>query len=159
MLTQKTLLTMKANGMRQLFSKILTVMVACSLVLSCKQEPLKDDADAFVGTYKASVIENFRWGSDSGILTPTGTFIITKVSATRVKASGFISAYGEVDGKIVYFEPVSSTDSEGTITTVFQQGVLKGKVLTFSMVSTGQLKYNGRMYPYSATSSATCIKQ
>ena len=129
------------------------------MAYSCSPESLKDDADDFIGTYKASVIENVRWGADSGTLTPTGTFFISKVSATRVKVSGYIDTYGEVNGKTVYFESMYNSDSEGYITTVFQQGILNGNVLTFSTTSTGQLKYNGTMYPYSATSSWTAIKQ
>lgn len=127
--------------------------------ISCSLEALKDDSDDFVGTYKASVIENVRWGSDSGTLTPTGTFYISKVSANRVQVTGYINTYGEVNGKTVYFESMYDSDSEGYITTVFQQGILNGNVLTFSTTSTGQLKYNGKMYPYSATSSWTAIRQ
>ncbi|MBR5384846.1 MAG: hypothetical protein IK143_03110 [Bacteroidales bacterium] len=127
--------------------------------ISCSPEALKDDADDFVGIYKASVIENVRWGSDSGTLTPTGTFYISKVSANRVQVTGYINTYGEVNGKTVYFESMYDSDSEGYITTVFQQGILNGNVLTFSTTSTGQLKYNGKMYPYSATSSWTAIRQ
>lgn len=127
--------------------------------ISCSLEALKDDSDDFVGTYKASVIENVRWGSDSGTLTPTGTFYISKVSANRVQVTGYINTYGEVNGKTVYFESMYDSDSEGYITTVFQQGILNGNVLTFSTTSSGQLKYNGKMYPYSATSSWTAIRQ
>ena len=61
--------------------------------------------------------------------------------------------------KTVYFESMTNPDSEGTITTVFQQGIRNGNVLTFSTSSSGQLKYNGKMYPYSATSSWSCIRQ
>ena len=135
------------------------VITASFLTNSCSPDALKDDADDFVGTYKASVIENVRWGSDGGTLTPTGTFFITKVSASRVKVSGYIDTYGEVNGKTVYFESMYNSDLEGYITTVFQQGILNGNVLTFSTTSTGQLKYNGILYPYSATSSWTAIKQ
>ena len=135
------------------------LMVALFMGSSCNPESLKDDADDFVGTYNASVVENVRWGSDSGSLTSTGTFFISKVSATRVKASGYINTYGEVNGKTIYFESMTNTGSDGTITTVFQQGIMNGSVLTFSTTSGGQLKYNGKMYPYSATSSWTCIRQ
>ena len=137
----------------------LTVIAFSFLANSCSPDSFKDDADDFVGTYKASVIENVRWGSDGGTLTPTGTFYISKVSASRVKVSGYIDTYGEVNGKTVYFESMYDSDSEGYITTVFQQGILNGNVLTFSTTSTGQLKYNGKMYPYSASSSWTAIKQ
>lgn len=136
-----------------------SIFLSALFAISCSPDALKDDADNFVGTYKASVIENVRWGSDSGTLTPTGTFYISKVSANRVKVTGYINTYGEVNGKTVYFESMYSSDSEGYITTVFQQGILNGNVLTFSTTSTGQLKYNGKMYPYSATSSWTAIRQ
>ena len=136
-----------------------SIFLSAFFAISCSPDALKDDADDFVGTYKASVIENVRWGSDSGTLTPTGTFYISKVSANRVIVTGYINTYGEVNGKTVYFESMYSSDSEGYITTVFQQGILNGNVLTFSTTSTGQLKYNGKMYPYSATSSWTAIRQ
>ena len=136
-----------------------TVIAASILTNSCSPEAFKDDADDFVGTYKASVIDNVHWGSDGGTLTPTGTFYISKVSASRVKVSGYIDTYGEVNGKTVYFESMYNSDSEGNMTTVFQQGILNGNVLTFSTTSTGQLKYNGILYPFSATSSWTAIKQ
>lgn len=136
-----------------------SIFLSAFFAISCSPDALKDDADDFVGTYKASVIENVRWGSDSGTLTPTGTFYISKVSANRVQVTGYINTYGEVNGKTVYFESMYDSDSEGYITTVFQQGILNGNVLTFSTTSTGQLKYNGKMYPYSATSSWTAIRQ
>lgn len=94
-----------------------TVIAFSFLANSCSPDSFKDDADDFVGTYKASVIENVRWGSDGGTLTPTGTFYISKVSASRVKVSGYIDTYGEVNGKTVYFESMYDSDSEGYITT------------------------------------------
>ena len=112
-----------------------SIILSAFFAISCSPDALKDDADDFVGTYKASVIENVRWGSDSGTLTPTGTFYISKVSANRVKVTGYINTYGEVSGKTAYFESMYSSDSEGYITTVFQQGILNGNVLTFSTTS------------------------
>lgn len=52
--------------------------------------------------YHYALDENDRWGSDSGTLTPTGTFYISKVSANRVQVTGYINTYGEVNGKTVY---------------------------------------------------------
>ena len=141
---------------RCVLSLLLTLFAVFCVFSSCVFD---DDADAFVGTYNVSVIENIRWGNDSGTTTPTGSFMISKVSASKVKVSGFIDTYGEVSGQTIFFESVFDSASEGSLTTVFQPGFLNGNVLTFSSTSTGQLKYNGRLYPYSSTGSWTAIKQ
>lgn len=118
-----------------------------------------DDADAFVGTYNVSVVEHVVWGGDSGTLTNTGTLVITKISANRVQTSGFFRTQGEVTGKTVYFEAMHSSDSEGYMDDVFGPGNLNGNVLTVTGNTTGQLKYNGVLYPYRRTAEITAIKQ
>lgn len=135
---------MKNQSIVRIIKAIALVVITLFSILSCAKKPLEDSAEDFVGEYKASVIDNVRWGSDSGTLTGTGTFYISKVSSSRVKVSGYINTYGEVNGKMIYFESITNTDSEGTITTVFQQGILNGNVMTFSSTSTGQLSYMER---------------
>lgn len=137
------------------FAFSVVLMPVLLIAFSCNPDSMKDDADAFVGTYKASAIEYFRWGADSGTLTPMGTIYISKVSSNRIKVSGYLDTYGEVSGKTVYFESTYNSDSAGYLTTVFQQGILSGNVLTFSTTSTGQLKN----YPYSATASWAAIRE
>ena len=91
--------------------------------------------------------------------TNTGTLMITKISATRVQTSGFFRTQGEVTGKTVYFEAMHSSDSEGYTDDVFGPGTLNGNILTVTGNTTGQLKYNGKLYPYRRTAEITAIKQ
>lgn len=123
---------------------------------SCTKE---NNADAFVGIYNVSVVENVTWGNSSGTLTDSGVLSITKVSGSRVKLSGFISTYGEVTGSSIYLESSTASDASGTITTVFGTGILSGNVLSLSATSTGQLKSNGVFYPFTSFDRFTCIKQ
>lgn len=135
--------------------------IACILLFtSCSKGTLGvDDADAFVGNYSVSVIENVVWGYDSGTLNDNGTFVITKLSANRVQVRGYIWAEGEVVGASLYLEGSSSSDSAGYFTTSYGVGNLNGNVLTFTANQTGQLASNGVMYPYRNTSYFTAIKQ
>lgn len=118
-----------------------------------------DNAEEFVGTYNVSTVEHVTWGNDSGSLTDTGVLTITKVSKNRVKTSGYFSTEGEINGNNVYFESMSASDSYGHTTTVFGIGTLNGNVLSFTCTSSGQLAYNGVMYPYYSTAQMTCIRQ
>ena len=139
--------------------KKLTIAL-CILLLafatSCTKE---DNAEAFVGTYNVSTVEHVTWGNDSGSLTDTGVLTITKVSNNRVRTSGYFTTEGEISGKIVYFESMSSSDSYGHTTTVFGTGTLNGNVLSFTCTSSGQIAYQGVMYPYYSTAQMTCIRQ
>ena len=126
------------------------------IATSCTKE---GNADAFVGVYNVSTVEHVTWGNDSGSLTDTGVLIITKVSKNRVKTSGYFSTDGEINGNNVYFESISASDPAGHTTTVFGTGILSGNVLSFTCTSSGQLAYNGVMYPYYSTAQMTCIRQ
>ena len=86
---------MKYFYSRFLLTPFNILVLLCLSSISCNKEIPHDDADDFVGTYKASVIDNVRWGGDSGTVTDTGTIYITKLSATRVKALGYINTDGE----------------------------------------------------------------
>ncbi len=132
----------------------------CTLLLAVATSCTKDgNADAFVGTYNVSTVENVTWGNDSGSLTDTGVLTIVKVSKNRVRTSGYFSTEGEVNGNNVYFESMSASDSYGHTTTVFGTGTLNGNVLFFTCTSSGQLAYNGVLYPYYSTAQMTCIRQ
>lgn len=132
----------------------------CTLLLAVATSCSKDgNADAFVGTYNVSTVENVTWGNDSGSLTDTGVLTIVKVSKNRVRTSGYFSTEGEVNGNNVYFESMSASDSYGHTTTVFGTGTLNGNVLFFTCTSSGQLAYNGVLYPYYSTAQMTCIRQ
>ena len=132
----------------------------CTLLLAVATSCSKDgNADAFVGTYNVSTVENVTWGNDSGSLTDTGVLTIVKVSKNRVRTSGYFSTEGEVNGNNVYFESMSASDSFGHTTTVFGTGTLNGNVLFFTCTSSGQLAYNGVLYPYYSTAQMTCIRQ
>lgn len=143
---------------RFIFKELLVIILIVSNIACVKEK--SGDADAFVGTYNVSTIENVVWGSGSGTLADNGILYISKISSTRVKASGYFNTEGEVVGKSLYLN--SKTDSDpsfGTITTSFSEGILNGNVLTISTVSSGQLGENGVLYPYRATAQHTCIKQ
>ena len=127
-----------------------------AVATSCSKD---GNADAFVGTYNVSTVENVTWGNDSGSLTDTGVLTIVKVSKNRVRTSGYFSTEGEVNGNNVYFESMSASDSYGHTTTVFGTGTLNGNVLFFTCTSSGQLAYNGVLYPYYSTAQMTCIRQ
>ena len=133
-----------------LFTLLLAVATSCS----------KDgNADAFVGTYSVSTVEHVTWGNDSGSLTDTGVLTITKVSNNRVRTSGYFRTEGEISGNNVYFESMTASDSSGHTTTVFGTGTLNGNVLSFTCTSSGQLAYQGVLYPYYSTAQMTCIRQ
>lgn len=135
-------------------------VVLCALFVVFATSCTKDgNAEAFVGTYNVSTVEHVTWGNDSGTLTDTGILYITKVSSNRVRTSGYFSTEGEVVGNSVYFESMYAQDAAGYTTTVFGTGNLNGNVLSFTCNSSGQLAYNGVMYPYYSTAQMTCIKQ
>lgn len=137
----------------------LTLLWSVTSFSSCSKMESPDAADAFVGTYNVSVVENVVWGYDSGTLNDNGMFVITKLSANRIQVRGYISTEGEVVGSSVYFEGSSSSDSAGYLTTSYGVGTLTGNVLTFTANQTGQLASNGVLYPFRNTSYFTAIKQ
>ena len=136
-----------------------SVIISLLSVVSCSKMASEDPADAFVGEYNVSVVENVVWGSDSGTINDNGVIYIYKVSSDRIRVSGYIGTEGSVVGSSVYFEGTYSSDSSGHITTSFGVGILSGNVLTFTANQTGQLAYNGVMYPFRCTASFTAIKQ
>lgn len=140
--------------------KKLIILASCILFVAFATSCSKmDNAEDFVGTYKVSTVEHVTWGNDSGSLTDTGVLTITKVSKNRVRTSGYFSTEGEISGDNVYFESISASDSYGHTTTVFDKGTLNGNVLSFTCTSSGQLAYNGVLYPYYSTAQMTCIRQ
>lgn len=139
--------------------KKLIIIASCLFVAFATSCSKMDNAEAFVGTYNVSTVEHVTWGNDSGSLTDTGVLTITKVSKNRVRTSGYFSTEGEVVGNSVYFESMYSQDAAGYMTTVFGAGNLNGNVLSFTCNSSGQLAYNGVMYPYYSTAQMTCIRQ
>ena len=140
--------------------KKLIIIASCLLFVAFATSCSKmDNAEEFVGTYNVSTVEHVTWGNDSGSLTDTGVLTITKVSKNRVKTSGYFSTEGEISGNNVYFESISASDSYGHTTTVFDKGTLNGNVLSFTCTSSGQLAYNGVLYPYYSTAQMTCIRQ
>ena len=114
-----------------------------------------DEVDAFVGTYTISTIENVTWGGSSGMITDSGILRISKLSANRVKVSGYFNTYGNVIGSSIYLDSYTSSDYAGTSTIVFGVGFLNGNVLTLTSTMNGILEG----YSFFATASHTCIKQ
>lgn len=132
------------------FALLLMVLTSCSKT---------DDADAFVGRYSVSTVENVIWGGSSGTVTDNGTLTITKISSSQVQTSGYFNTVGEVVGSNLYLESRTTSDSSGTLTIVFGTGVLNGNVLTLSSTMSGRLANNGVLYPFNSTAQHTCIKQ
>lgn len=131
-------------------------------ILACSKEVngfSEGDADRFVGTYSISVTEQVVWGGDSGTITNTGVLIITKVSDTQVRATGFFNDIGEVANSAIYFESIKSSDSAGYMTTTFGPATLSGNVLTMTATSNGKLASNGVLYPFRSTQQLTGIKR
>ena len=141
--------------MKHIF-RIMVLSLCVAMNTACSKE---DDADAFVGTYSVSTIENATWGGWSGTLTDNGSLLITKVSNNRVRTSGYFNTFGSVVGNCLYLESYTSSDSSGSLTIVFGTGILNGTVITLSSSTSGSLKYQGVSYPFHSTSSHTCIKQ
>ena len=121
---------------------------------------MKTDADAFVGTYRVTIIENVIWGGDSGTLNDNGTIKIEKISANKVQIiSKFIYEQADVVGNIIYIPGDTFSDSAGYYTRSYSSGILTGNILTFTRYDTGKLAYYGVLYPYRSTAQFTAIKQ
>ena len=133
---------------------LLFFVVLIGLASSCTKT---GNADAFVGRYSVSTIENITWGNDSGTLTDYGNIDITKVSSSRIQVFGYFNTFGEVSGNNLYLESLKS--DEGNLITVFDTGTLDGNVLILPSTTTGRFPYNGVYYPYHASTRMTCIKQ
>lgn len=148
------------KSLKATFRKLTTIIVCYLLLLSCVEEEEKTTADVFIGIYSISVTEQVIWGNDSGTLTDTGTLSITKISDTKVRASGFINTIGEIANSAIYFEPIQASDSYGYLTTTFSPVILSGNVLTMTATSTGQLATtaNGVLYPFRSTQQIHGIK-
>ena len=116
------------------------------------------NADAFVGRYSVSTVENATWGSWSGTLTDNGTMTITAISSNKIQTSGYFNTTGRVVGTKLYLESKTTTDSSGTLTIDFGTGVLDGDVLSLTSTMSGQLRDHGVLYPFYSTARHTCIK-
>ena len=146
------------NTMKHLFYFVLFLCFA--LLNSCSNDNTEiDDADAFVGVYSVSVIENVVWGSGSGTINDNGMIRITKLSANRVQINGYIDTQAEISGTYIFLEGGKYSDSSGYFTTSYGRGTLDGNVLTFTANQTGQLASNGVLYPYRNTSYFTAIRK
>ncbi len=138
------------------FLRIFVISLCVIFSTSCTKE---DDADAFVGRYSVSDIENETYAGMTHTSSISGTMNITKVSANRIQTSGWIDTFGEVVGNAVYLESISGTNSNGSLTIAFSNGYLNGNVLTFSSTTSGSIQINGNWYSYSSLGQHTCIKQ
>lgn len=141
--------------MKHIF-RIMVLALCVALNTACSKE---DDADAFVGKYTVSDIENSTCAGMSHTNTLTGTLYIQKVSSNRVQTSGWFNTFGEVVGNSVYFESCSTVDSDMSLTNAFGVGSLNGTVLTFTTTTTGMMKLSGSWYSYTSIGQHTCIKQ
>ena len=117
-----------------------------------------DDADAFVGVYSVSIVENIIWGNSSGTINDNGTIRITKLSANRVQIDGYISTQAEISGTSIFLKGSTYSDDTGYFTTSYGTGTLNKNILTFTAYQTGQLASNGTLYPYRNTSYFTATR-
>lgn len=138
--------------------RTLCFLFASIVLVSCSGTIGKDEADEFVGTYFVNITENVTWGYDSGTLTDSGTLYIDKVSSNSVKTRGIINTTGRIIESFIYLDAIYSSDSSGYINTTFSSAMLVGNTLSITGNSTGQLKYNGTLYPYSSRQRITATK-
>ncbi len=157
------LILQKITNMRTVHNFFIACILLGFTLISCeKTKELEDDADAFVGTYSASVVDHVVWGYDSGTINNNGTLTIKKISSTKVQVYGMgIYTTGEVSGSMIQLEGTYASDSAGYFTTSFGMGYLSGNILRFTANRTGKLasSSNGVLYPYRSTLDYTAIKQ
>lgn len=132
--------------------------IATLFFVSCAGPIGKDEADEFVGTYSVHITEYVTWGYDSGTLTDSGTLYIEKVSSNSVKTTGMFRTTGRIVGSYIYLDAIYSSDSSGYLNTTFSSAMLIGNTLRITGNTTGQLKYNGTMYPYSSRQTINATK-
>ena len=132
--------------MKKLLLNCLLLSIFAVLNSACSKQD--DDADAFVGYYTTSATVTSTWAGTTHTSALSGNMTITKVSANRVKTSGWMSTYGEVVGNAIYLESYPYSESDYTTTTVFGPGFLNGNVLTFSCTESGKILSSGTWYPY-----------
>ena len=132
--------------------------IAALFFVSCAGPIDKDEAGEFVGTYSVHITEYVTWGYDSGTLTDSGTLYIEKVSSHSIKTSGIFRTTGRIVGSSIYLDAIYSSDSSGYLNTTFSSAMLIGNTLRITGNTTGQLKYNGTMYPYSSRQTINATK-
>lgn len=138
--------------------RTLCALVASLFFISCAGPIGKDEADEFVGTYSVHITEYVTWGYDSGTLTDSGTLYIEKVSSNSIKTTGMFRTTGRIVGSYIYLDAIYSSDSSGYLNTTFSSAMLIGNTLRITGNTTGQLKYNGTMYPYSSRQTINATK-
>ena len=146
--------------MKSRIALLMVLTTVAVLLVSCSGGLNGDPADEFVGIYKVTVYAQVKWGGDEGSFVDHGTLYMIKVSPNKVKISGFFSTYGTIaSGSWIVFDDVHTSDSEGYIDERYNVAKLKNNVLQFTSLGTGQLKYNGVLYPWKRLSEYTAVKQ
>ena len=84
---------------------------------------------------------------------------MTKISSDKVRVSGFFSTNATISSDWIHFDDVHTSDSEGYIDEQFTIAQLDNKVLQFTSLGTGKLRYKGTLYPWKRLSENTAIKQ
>ena len=139
---------------------LITGMAIALSLVSCSGGFEGDPADEFVGIYNVTVYAKVKWGGDEGSFIDHGTLYMTKVSSNKVRISGFFSTYGTIaSGSWIYFDDAHTSDSEGYINEQYNIAQLKNNVLQFTSLGTGELRYNGVLYPWKRLSEYTAVKQ
>lgn len=122
---------------------------------------IPDVADAYIGIYDVSVIENVVWGDASATLSDSGTMRISKQESNRIMIAGFIATKATVTSDKAYLEPEHSDGSFGFLDVVYDVAEFDGTALVVYAVVTGQLATteNGMRYPYRSTQKYIAVKQ
>lgn len=131
---------MTTRSIRKPFTLLIATIAALALALSCSK---RDDAQAFVGNYTVNIMESMTMFGQTKINYYNGRLVISKVSPTRVKVSGYLNTYGDVNGNTIYLEPTSDRTSDSSMDTVFEPGKLSFNVISFESMTVGQIS-NGR---------------
>lgn len=137
----------------------IVLLVILTFFSSCIKTVREDPADRFVGHYQ--YVDNYyvRWGGDSKSSSLSGSFSLTKISATEVQMSGPWTTLGVVSGNTVSFGACPQTDSDGYINYTFGVANLIGNQLTFSYVGVGSQRFtNGISYPWESAGNVTATK-
>ena len=96
----------------------ITILI-CTSICSCTKMDTsnnRDDADAFIGTYSITIVEDVVWGNDSGTLNDNGTLQIKKTSANKVQLiSEFIMSRLMLLAITYIFQVTPSQTTQATI--------------------------------------------
>lgn len=137
--------------------RLFAILFSAFIISSCATFDINDE-EQFIGTYTVNITEQVTWGYDSGTLTDTGTLYIEKSPSGNLQTKGMINTTARVIGSYLYLDNTYVSDSYGYISTSYSSALLVGNTMSFTGNAYGQLKSNGKMYPYSSYQRITATK-